>query len=112
MAMVTAPKTLNDVLPDRWYSAFDVCHLIPSPKGGTLTTDAVNKMCRSNRISARYIPSGASRGYWAILGSEIIRYMSGGRPPVSGGTAKRVEDSMKRINATRKRPAKAKQAVR
>jgi hypothetical protein len=112
MSAVTAPRTLEELQPDRLYSAFDVAHLIPSPKGGTLTTDAINKMCRGGRISARYIPSGRSRGYWAILGSEVIRYTAGGRPPVSGGTAKRVADSMKRINATRKRPAKAKQAVR
>jgi hypothetical protein len=103
MAVDSSPHSLDDIEPDRLYSAVDFARLCPSPKGGHMSTDGVNKMCERGTISARRIQSGDTRGYWVILGAEIIRFTRGEQSAELPITAKRVENAKKRIDALRKK---------
>jgi hypothetical protein len=106
MAVDTSPRSLEEIVPDRLYSVIDFAHLCPSPKGGTMSASGIIRLCASGTISARYIRNGDTRGYWVIMGSEILRYTKGEQPPVPTVTAKRIDAARRRIDALKCKPRK------
>lgn len=95
----TSPKTLDDVEPTRLYAVADFARLCPSPRGGHLSFQAANLICEQGRIPARRMPATANGiSYFAILGADIIAYLTG--KPVEQPACPNID---KRVNAARRR---------
>jgi hypothetical protein len=65
----------SDIDPERWYSFSEAARLIPSPRGGTVTTDCLRRWQKKGRLQAASRPDTSGRSQWFVRGDELARLL-------------------------------------